>query len=113
MNNIAWMLRHFPVFGVFGDGRYRLQPIYVDDFAALAVEQGARTENCIVDAIGPETFTYRDLAATIGEIIGARRPIISIPPALGFLVGAAVGRLLGDVTITRDEIAGLMADLLY
>jgi len=31
------MLRHFPIFGVFGDGRYRLQPIYVDDLAVLAL----------------------------------------------------------------------------
>ena len=35
-----------PVFGVFGDGRYRLQPIYVDDLAALAVEQGKRPSEC-------------------------------------------------------------------
>jgi uncharacterized protein YbjT (DUF2867 family) len=26
MNNIAWVLRHMPFFGVFGDGTYRLQP---------------------------------------------------------------------------------------
>src|SRR5262245_50966618 len=26
VNNIAWCLRHFPVFGVFGDGNYKLQP---------------------------------------------------------------------------------------
>ena len=31
INNIAWCLRHLPIFGIFGDGRYRLQPIYVDD----------------------------------------------------------------------------------
>ena len=41
VNNIAWTLRRLPVFGVFGDGQYRLQPIYVDDLAKLAVEQGA------------------------------------------------------------------------
>ena len=33
VNNIAWTLRRLPVFGVFGDGRYRLQPIHVDDLA--------------------------------------------------------------------------------
>ncbi len=37
INNIAWMLRKLPLFGVFGNGRYRLQPIYVDDLAKLAV----------------------------------------------------------------------------
>ena len=61
INNIAWTLRRFPVFGVFGDGQYRLQPIYVDDLAKLAVEQGRRDANTIIDAIGPETFTYREL----------------------------------------------------
>ena len=61
INNIAWMLRRFPVFGVFGDGAYRLQPLYVDDLARLAVYQGGRTENSVLNAIGPETFTYRQL----------------------------------------------------
>src|SRR5260221_4438566 len=68
INNIAWMLRRFPAFGVFGDGKYCLQPIYVDDLAQIAVEQGQRQENCIVQAIGPETFTYRELVKTIGRI---------------------------------------------
>ena len=113
INNIAWMLRKFPLFGVFGDGRYRLQPIYVDDLAALAVEQGGGRENTIINAIGPETFTYRELAETIGRICGVKRRIISIPPALGYLLGWIVGRVVHDVVVTREEIEGLMADLLY
>jgi len=111
-NNIAWMLRHFPVFGVFGDGNYRIQPVYVDDLAALAIEYGRQSENAIVNAIGPETFTYRELVKTIGTIIGKKRPIVSIPPSLGYLVGACLGRLMNDVVITRPEIEGLMSDLL-
>ncbi len=113
INNIAWALRHLPVFGVFGSGEYKLQPIYVEDLAELAVAQGARRENCIIDAIGPETFTYRELAQTLGEIIGARRPIISVPPWFGYLVGSLVSRMHGDVFITREEIDGLMQGLLY
>ena len=73
VNNIAWTLRHLPVFGVFGDGQYRLQPIYVDDLAALAVEHAAKAENETIDAIGPETFTFRELVQTIARIIGKRR----------------------------------------
>ena len=45
INNIAWMLRRFPVFGVFGDGNYKLQPIFVDDLAQLAVEAAGSAEN--------------------------------------------------------------------
>ncbi len=113
INNIAWGLRHLPVFGVFGDGQYKLQPIYVDDLAELAVSYGARRDNCIVNAIGPETFTYRDLVATIGRYIGVRRPILSVPPLAGYWVGQVLGALVQDVLITRQEIAGLMASLLY
>ncbi|MDD2554585.1 MAG: NAD(P)H-binding protein [Desulfotomaculaceae bacterium] len=113
INNIAWMLRKFPVFGVFGDGSYRLQPIYVDDLAKLAVEQGPGSENAIIDAIGPETFSYRELVKKIGEIIGKERPIISMPDFIGYGIGRLIGRLAGDITITEEEIKGLKADLLY
>lgn len=113
INNIAWVLRRFPVFGVFGRGQYRLQPIYVDDLAELAVSQGRTRENAIIHAIGPETFTYRELVSTIGRLIGKWRPVIPLPPRLAYLVGWAVGRLVRDVVITWDEIQGLMAELLY
>ncbi len=112
INNIAWILRKLPVFGVFGDGHYRLQPIYVDDLAELAVTEGAGQANQIIDAIGPETFTYRELVSEIGKIIGKRRMVISIPPGLGYGLGWMIGRLMGDVFITRDEITGLMQNLL-
>ncbi len=113
VNNIAWMLRKFPVFGVFGDGNYRLQPIYVDDLAKLAVEQGKETGNRIINAIGPETFTYRELVKQIGQIIGKKRPVISIPDSCGYFFGWFVGKIAGDVVITREEIEGLKAGLLY
>lgn len=113
INNIAWALRRLSVFGVFGSGEYRLQPIYVDDMAAIAVEQSAKRDNITIDAIGPETFTYRELVKFIGEIIGKKRPIISVSPPIGFLVGWVLGKFVGDVMITREEIIGLMADLLY
>jgi NADH dehydrogenase len=70
VNNIAWTLRRLPVFGVFGDGQYKVQPIYVDDLAELAVTQGNARKNVVIDAIGPETFSYRELVKSIGVMIG-------------------------------------------
>jgi NADH dehydrogenase len=113
INNIAWTLRHMPVFGVFGDGRYRVQPIYVDDLASLAVEQGTNRDNVIVNAIGPETFAYRDLVAKIGQLIGKERFIMSVPPWFGYAATRVIGWLVGDVIVTRDEIKAMMANLLY
>jgi NADH dehydrogenase len=112
INNIAWMLRRFPVFGVFGDGSYKLQPIFVDDLAQLAVEASGSSRNLVRDAIGPETFTYRELVSAIGAAIGRNRPVVSIPPALGVAVGRLVGFVVGDVVVTAEEVAGLMQNLL-
>jgi uncharacterized protein YbjT (DUF2867 family) len=113
INNIAWSLRKFPFFPIFGNGAYRLQPIYVDDLAAMAVEQGQSMENCIINAVGPETFSYRELVSTLGQIIGKPRPIVRVPPRLGYLGSRILGWCLGDVIITWDEVQGLMAGLLY
>jgi len=108
INNIAWSLRHLPAFGVFGAGDYKLQPIHVDDFATAAVEQAGSRSNEIVNAIGPETFTYRELVEAVRRALGLKRAIVSVPPALGYWAGRALGLLVRDVIITREEIRGLM-----
>ncbi|MBU0676002.1 MAG: NAD(P)H-binding protein [Proteobacteria bacterium] len=112
INNIAWVLRTLPVFPIFGYGSYRLQPIYVRDFADLAVQEGENGQYTIINAIGPETFTYRELVEKIGDIIGVNRPLITVSPTFGYLAGAVISKFVKDIVVTREEIAGLMADLL-
>lgn len=113
VNNIAWALRRFPFFTVPGDGSYRLQPIHVDDLASLAVTEGRRRENTVVNAIGPETFAYRDLVKAVGAAIGRPRPLLNLPPGIVYLMATIVGWLQRDVFLTRAEITGLMSELLY
>jgi len=113
INNIAWSVRHLPVMGVFGDGDYRLQPIYVDDLAQSAAQKAEGGENEVIEAIGPETFTYRELIARVGRALGVKRPIIPVPPGLGYWSCRLVGLFVGDVVITREEIRGLMQGRLY
>jgi len=113
INNVAWALRRFPFFAVFGDGSYRLQPIHVDDLAELAVDEGMRVENVVINAIGPETFAYRDLVKAVAGAIGRPRPLVNVPPGAGCLLGKLLGWFKHDVFITREEIRGLMSELLY
>ena len=112
INNIAWALRHLPCFGVFGDGAYKLQPIHVEDFAALAVREAFENGNRTIEAIGPETFTYRELARTLGEIIGCPRPVFGVPPWFGYAAGRLVGWWHRDEFVTREEVLGLMQNRL-
>jgi NADH dehydrogenase len=113
INNIAWALRRFPCFAVFGDGSYRLQPVHVDDLADLAAAEGLRTENVVINAIGPETFTYRELVRAIGDAIGRPRQMVNVPPGVGCGLGRLIGWLMRDIFITREEIRGLMDEKLY
>jgi uncharacterized protein YbjT (DUF2867 family) len=113
INNIAWMLRMFPVFGVFGDGGYKLRPIDVRDLADLCVGQGALRQNCIINAIGPETFTFKELVQITAAIIGVKRLIIPTPAVVGLLVSKIISLCVGDVMITLDEMKALMSNLLY
>ena len=69
--------------------------------------------NEVVNAIGPETFGYRQLVETVGRALGLRRPVIAVPPELGYWACRLIGLLVRDVVITRQEIRGLMEGRLY
>jgi len=112
INNIAWALRHMPVFGLFGDGAYGLQPIFVGDLAELAIGLSRRDENATIDAIGPETFTYRSLVEAIAGAMKVRRPIVPMPPRTALALVWALSKLLGDQIVTREEMWAMMDGLL-
>ncbi len=112
INNIAFLLRRFPVFGVPGEGSYRLQPVYVDDVAALAVQAVDGMESYTTDTVGPEVLSFEEMVDLIGKTVGARRPTIHLPPWLALATAGVLGAALNDVLLTGDEIAGLMGNLL-
>lgn len=112
INNIAFLLRHFPFFVIPGDGSYRIQPVYVGDLAELAVEGVYSKESYVIDAVGPDSYTFKELVQLIGKKIGAQRPLISVPPRLALLAAQFLSLFVGDVILTPEEVDGLMANLL-
>ena len=112
INNIAWMLRKFPIFGVFGMGNYPIQPVHVKDVARVAVEQGESRENVTIDVTGPETFRYKEYIGVMAKSMSLRRIILPMPPFVGWLFGKFLGLLLQDLVITRAEIKGLRRGLM-
>jgi NADH dehydrogenase len=112
INNSAFMLRRFPLFAIPGTGEYRVQPIFVDDLAELAMDGGQRSDSYTVDAVGPETYTYTELVQTISRAIGSKPLLVHWPAGLVRLASGVLGAILKDVVLTEDEIKGLMADLL-
>lgn len=112
INNIAWLLRKFPLFAVPGDGSYKMQPIFVEDMAELTVNAGQQTENIILDAVGPEIFTFDEWVRLIAEKVRSNAHIIHMNPKWVFWLGSLIGWFVKDVVITKEEIEGLMANLL-
>lgn len=112
INNIAWFLRRLPIFGVPGSGGYRVQPIFVGDLADIMIQVAGSTEDIIVDAVGPGIFSFEEIVCLIAQAIESRAKIVHLAPGLVLLVTKLTGFFVGDVVLTRDELEGLMANLL-
>jgi NADH dehydrogenase len=111
INNIAYILRRVPIFGIPGSGSYRLRPVSVENVADICVRSGRAESDGVVDAVGPETFTFEELIRLIAQTIGRRTLFVHVPPAVALTAAGAIGRVVGDVMVTRDELDGLMAEL--
>jgi uncharacterized protein YbjT (DUF2867 family) len=109
LNNIAWLLRHLPVFAIGGRGDYRLRPIHIDDLAALCVSLGARTDVAVVDAVGPESLTFRQLVETIRAAVGSRSVLVPVPGMVIPALANALNLALHDELLTADEYASMAA----
>ena len=112
INNIGWLVRKFPLFIVPGDGGYQLQPIFVEDMAELAVQAGQREEDQVIDAAGPELYTFDELVWLIARAVEGKARIVHASPTLALLLSRVVGKVIGDVVLTKEEVEGLMAGLL-
>jgi NADH dehydrogenase len=112
INNIAWLLRHFPFFAQIGDGQYRVQPVYVEDLAGIAAEACHLQQNQILDVAGADIYTFDQLVRLIGQSIGRPRPILHAPPLLALAASRGLGLLLGDILLTKQELDGLREGLL-
>ena len=112
INNIAYLLRRFPVFAVPGSGDYRLQPIYAEDLAKIAVTAGESNQNMVMDAVGPKIYTFNQLVEEIRKAVGSNARLIHVPPIFALTMSRLLGLALGDVVLTYDEVRGLMSDLL-
>ncbi|KAF8341308.1 NAD(P)-binding protein [Cantharellus anzutake] len=114
----AALSRFLPFLPVFGGGSTRFQPVYAGDIARfmdLSTRPGSNishhTAGKVIEAGGPEVFTYREMMELVLKYTGRKRPILSLP----FVVGKAQGFVLEKLptnllTVTRDQVEQLKND---
>lgn len=112
VSNITWLLRRFPIFAVPSPGSYRVQPIFVDDLAEMAVDAARNVHNKIIDAAGPEALTFAEMVRLVARKIGSRSLIFKLNPDLSLFLLKIVGVMVNDVVLTRDDLGALMDHLL-
>ena len=109
INNIAWLLRRVPVFAVGGRGDYRVRGIHIDDLARLCVKLGGDRETVTVDAVGPQSLTFRELVDAVRAAVGSRALVVNVPGPVVLALSRALGTALRDTLLTADEYQA-MAD---
>ncbi len=102
-------LKRFPLFPVFGDGSYRLQPIAVSEVAhcfVAAIEDPASFSQTY-ELGGPEALTYDEVLRRIADSLGLRRTLVHVPLGLAKLAISVVQHLPG-APVTRDQLTMLL-----
>jgi uncharacterized protein YbjT (DUF2867 family) len=111
INNIAWLLRHIPVFVIAGSGAYRVRPVHVDDVARICIEAAKSSESLTIDAVGPETMTFDEMVRAIRGAVGSRSVIVHSPRWLLLTVAQLLSVFLRDELMSADELRGLRDEL--
>ena len=112
VNNIAWGLRRSPVFPVAGDGRYRVQPISVEDTATICADAAGGEENVSSTPPARRRSPTRSSCGSSAAAVGSKARIVHWPASLVLALARATGAVRRDVLLTAEELAGLRASLL-
>ena len=111
LTTILRLLRSLPAYPIFGDGRTRLQPVYVEDVAAAIAQilRQSQKPYPVYELAGPRVYSYEELLRTIARIAGLRPVLIRMPFAFwGALAGVA--ELLPRAPLTRNQVELMQID---
>ena len=112
VTTLVKMVRLLPVLPMFGSGKTKLQPVYVEDVAegvtrTLLSTPGLR--RACYEFGGPQIYTYEELLRTVARTVGARPRLIPMPFAL-WHAAARIAEYVPGAPLTRDQIALMQSD---
>ncbi len=105
------LMHRYPLFPMFGSGRYHVSPIASVDLAAILHREAGLSQVGTVDAGGPTRFEYRDLTDRMFGLLGKRPRYWHLGPR-GSVALAQLLQDLGSTAIYAYEVEWLLADLL-
>jgi len=111
LTTILRLLRSLPTYPIFGDGKTRLQPVYVDDVAAAIAQilRQSQKPYPVYELAGPRIYSYEELLRTIARIAGLR-PLLMRMPFAFWNVLAGVAEMLPRPPFTRNQVELMQID---
>jgi uncharacterized protein YbjT (DUF2867 family) len=111
LTTILRLLRSLPAYPIFGDGRARIQPVYVDDVAAAIAQilRQSQKPHPIYELAGPRVYSYEELLRTIARIAGLRPVLMRMPFAFWEAL-AGVAEMLPRPLLTRNQVELMRID---
>ena len=109
--HLGWLRRFMdrsPVFPIPGDGRFRRQPLYVGDFAAVIAAALDKQIAGTYDISGRREVDYVDLIAAIRRIAKARAQIVHIPYRMFWALLWLYARFDRDPPFTTNQLEALV-----
>ena len=105
LTTILKLLRQLPIYPMFGRGRTRLQPAYVEDVAeAVArVMRPAETHSTIFEFGGPRIYSYEEFLRAVAHQAGIAPRLVPIPFAVWHALTWA-SEILPDPLLTRNQV---------
>ncbi|WP_454288482.1 complex I NDUFA9 subunit family protein [Rhizobium arsenicireducens] len=112
-NKFASMARMMPVLPLVGGGKTRFQPVYVEDVAEAVARSvdGTIAAGKVYELGGRDVMTFRECLEAMLEVIGRKRPFISLPFGIASLIGS-LSSLIPFVkpALTSDQVKLLKSD---
>jgi uncharacterized protein YbjT (DUF2867 family) len=111
LTTILRLLQSLPAYPIFGDGRTRLQPVYVDDVATAITQvlrQGEKPYP-VYELGGPRIYSYEELLRTIARVTGSRPVLMRMPFAFWNAL-AGVAEMLPRPPFTRNQVELMRID---
>jgi uncharacterized protein YbjT (DUF2867 family) len=111
LTTILRLLRTLPAYPLFGDGRTRLQPVYVDDVAAAIAQILRQTQRPypIYELAGPRVYSYEELLRTISRTAGLQPRLVPMPFVVWDAV-AGLAKILPRPPLTRNQVELMQID---
>lgn len=112
ISSLMTYIRRLPAIPVFGNGRAKEQPIYVEDLARLAARYVLDEEGApLVELCGKEPMEYDHMLRLMAAILGKKANIIHLPFAPFYYGLRMLEKLNLILPLTSEQAAHIAEDL--